>query len=157
VPYTTQAEMEARFGTRELIAITDRALPPSGAIDATTLTRALTDADAEIDSYLAARYKTPLASPGEIVKRVAADIARFRLYDDRATTEVRNRYNDAVAWLKDVAKGIVTLLDAAGSPAESAADEVLNAAPAATNKTVIFDRDNFHDRYIEPIPGASNL
>jgi len=155
VPYTTQAEMEARFGTRELLALTDRASPPAGAIDPAVVAQAITDADAEIDSYLNGRYKVPLPVVPNVVKRISADIARYRLFDDKATEEVATRYKDALAWLKDVARGVVNLIDSNGTPLEAASDENTNSAPAATEKVVAFNSGNFMDRYNEPIPGAS--
>jgi len=40
---------------------------------------------------------------------MSCDITRFMLWDDNAPEEVRNRYNDAIARLKDIAKGMMKL------------------------------------------------
>lgn len=107
MPYATQSDMTDRFGAVELAQLTDR---DNGlVIDATVLGRALADADAEIDAYLATRYQLPLASVPPVLARMAADVARYRLYDDRATDAVRTRYEDAVALLKRMASGDVQL------------------------------------------------
>jgi phage gp36-like protein len=45
---------------------------------------------------------TPL--PEHLVQAVC-DIARYRLYAGAADEEVQNRYDQAVAWLKDVSAG----------------------------------------------------
>jgi phage gp36-like protein len=74
-------------------------------IDTVVLGRALADADAEIDSYLAARYTLPLGSTPGVLTRLAADMTRYRLYDDGMPETVRQRYEDAVSLLKRMAKG----------------------------------------------------
>ena len=80
------------------------------------LDRALADADDEINTYLATRYGLPLASVPAVLKRVAADIARYYLYDETANDAVTRRYNDAVKFLRAVANGTASLgLDLAGA------------------------------------------
>ncbi|QDL55305.1 gp436 family protein [Rhodoferax aquaticus] len=111
--YATQADMTERFGAVELAQITDRT--NGTVIDATVLARALSDADAEVDSYLAKRYSLPLASTPVVLVRMAADIARYRLYDDGVPDTVRQRYEDAVSLLKRMASGDVAV--AGSSPA----------------------------------------
>ena len=51
--YCTQADIEERFGQAELVQLTDRTR--TGQVDATTVARAITDASAEIEGYLATR------------------------------------------------------------------------------------------------------
>lgn len=101
--YATQQDLVDRFGETELAQLTDR--DTAAFVDAAVLSRALADADAEIDGYLAARFTLPLTVVPPILVRLAADIARFRLYDDRATEQVRTRYEDAVRLLREVAAG----------------------------------------------------
>lgn len=105
--YVTQQQLIDRFGQEELIQLTDRA--NAGSIDAAVLDRAIADAGAEINGHLAGRYQLPLATVPEIIALYCGDIARYRLYDDHAPEEVRNRYKDAVDFLKLVAKGTVRL------------------------------------------------
>lgn len=105
--YATQSDMVERFGEQELAQRTNRTDGLS--IDAVVLGRALADADAEIDTYLAARYTLPLASTPGVVARLACDIARYRLYDDGAPDMLRQRYEDAVSLLKRLANGDVQL------------------------------------------------
>jgi phage gp36-like protein len=117
--YATQSDLTDRFGAVELAQLTDRT---SGlVIDTVVLARALADADAEIDSYLATRYALPLASTPVVLVRLAADMARYRLYDDRVTESVRVRYQDAVSLLKRLASGEVRL-DGATTPPAAASD-----------------------------------
>lgn len=105
---TTQQFIDA-FGERELSELTGD--------EAQIFARAADDADALINGYVATRYKLPLASTPPLVVAWALDIARFRLWGQRAPDEVRARYDDAVAALKDLARGLIALPpDAAGTP-----------------------------------------
>lgn len=102
--YATQADLEERFGSRELIQVTDK--DNTGGINDAALALALADADAEIDSRLAVRYGVPLSAPVPArITAVACAIARYRLHEDRASQRIRDDYDDAVNWLRDVAAG----------------------------------------------------
>jgi phage gp36-like protein len=78
-------------------------------IDAVVLGRALADADAEINGYLATRYTLPFSSTPEVINRLACEIARYRLYDDGVPATVCQRYEDAVSLLKKFSSGDVRL------------------------------------------------
>lgn len=104
--YATRADLATRYGERELIQVTDKAKPPSGAADEATIARALADADAEIDSRIGVRYTVPLAAPAPgVIVDAACRIARYKLHEDKATEKIRRDYEDAVAYLRDVATG----------------------------------------------------
>jgi len=111
--YATQADMVDRFGETELAQRTNRV--DGTTIDTTVLGRALADADAEIDGYLAGRYALPLATVPTALVRVACDVARYRLYDDGITDVVRQRYEDATSFLKRISSGDVILGDQAAA------------------------------------------
>ena len=119
MPYATQQNMIDRFGQQELAELTDRT---NGAvIDATVLGQALVDADAEINGYLSSRYTLPLASVPPILTKFAADIARYQLYDTRASEQVKARYDDAIKFMKSLASGLVSLaLDLVNQPVSDA-------------------------------------
>jgi len=120
--YATQADLEARFGVDELTQLTDRA--GAGVPDATIVARALSDAAAEIDTYLASRYALPLSPVPTVLARIACDIARYRLWEDRASDEVRRRYEDNVRLLEGIAKGVLSL----GLPEADAAPALAEAS-----------------------------
>lgn len=122
--YATVADLVRRYGEAEIQQLTDRLDPPAGAIDNAVADRALADADAEIDAYLAARYTVPMSPAPAVIGRLACDIARFRLWEDRASDEVRRRYEDARRMLEAIAAGRVSF----GAP--PAAGGVAHAAPA---------------------------
>jgi phage gp36-like protein len=106
--YCTEAQFEARFGEREYADLLS-----SGHAYA----QAENDAASMIDGYMASRYTLPLASVPGIVTGWAADITRFKLWDQRAPEEVRKRYEDAISQLRDLAAGRLSLPpDAAGVP-----------------------------------------
>jgi phage gp36-like protein len=113
--YATQTDMVDRFGETEMAQRTDRTNGTN--IDAVVLGRALADAEAEIDGYLATRYSLPLASVPVVLTRLAADMARYNLYDDGVPTTVRQRYEDAVSLLKRMSSGDVQLAGITPVPA----------------------------------------
>ena len=111
--YAVVADLDTRFGEDELSS-----LAPSEnaqeAYDSTKLDASLAEASAEMDTFIAVAYSLPLSSTPAYLKTVCCDIARYRLWDNSATEEVRQRYEDAAAWLKRLAKGEVSLGLASG-------------------------------------------
>lgn len=105
--YCVVQDMTDRYGQAEMAAITDRTAGVT--LDTAVAQRAVDDATSEMDSYLASRYRLPLAVVPAVLKVVCADLARYLLYKDRPTDEVRQRAEDARAWLKDLAKGYASL------------------------------------------------
>jgi phage gp36-like protein len=126
--YATQQDMIERFGTPELAQLTD---PAAGiAIDETIVARALGDADAEIDARLAPRYALPLAVVPTVLVRIASDLARYFLWDARASEAVRNRAQEARRLLDAIAGGDVSLGGATPLPPAAGAVAVSVLAPA---------------------------
>lgn len=125
MPYCTQADLIARFGEAELLAI---AGDDSGmAMDTAAVERACDDAAGEIDGYVsAAGYPVPLSPVPRIVVANACDIARYRLYDAHASDQVQKRYDDAVKFLKSVSRGDVRLGMATGTATSSAGRVQMN-------------------------------
>jgi phage gp36-like protein len=94
--YATETDLVARFGA-ELEQL-KRMLPSSTAVQ-----DAIQDATEEINGHIGGRYALPLPNVPSNLKRMACDIARYRLYFQQPTEEVRQRYEDAIAFLKRVA------------------------------------------------------
>ena len=105
--YCTRDNLVQRFGQREIDDLLDRDNNDSD--DTDTLTQTIADADSLIDSYVSAKYQTPLSPVPQIITYISCDITRFMLWDDNAPEEVRKRYDDAIARLKDIAKGMMKL------------------------------------------------
>lgn len=75
---------------------------------------ALEAASRVADGYLQARYKLPLSAWGDDLRRAVAIIAAYDLLAGRGFApegvdeHIRLRYEDAIAWLRDVSRGVVT-------------------------------------------------
>lgn len=120
--YCTRQNLLDRFGEQELIQLTDR--DALGIIDEAVLAEAIGDADAEVNSYLTA-YTLPLAVVPANLTRLACDMVRYHLHGNMATEAVKTRYDDAIKYLSQVAKGVFSLgPDASGATAPAASDTV---------------------------------
>lgn len=105
--YATRAHMIAAYGEDELIELTDRA--ETGGIDDAVLSPALVAADAEIDGYVGRVVALPLTEVPQLLRQLALVIARYRLSTDQPDGRVRLDYEDALATLKDISRGVVVL------------------------------------------------
>lgn len=106
--YVTEADFERRFGQDELSDL----LRPGHAY-----AQVENEAASIVDGYLAVRYTLPLVNVPELVQALTADVARYRLWDERAPEEVRRRFESAMQQLRDLAAGRLVLPpDAAGTP-----------------------------------------
>jgi len=117
--YIDSTKLRNRFGDTEIDELigADATEDPPVTGDADRLARACEDATSLINGYLSSRYALPLVDVPTMVEGWAADIARYRLWDDQAPEEVRRRYEDALAQLKQVSTGVISLPpDASGTP-----------------------------------------
>jgi phage gp36-like protein len=138
--YLTPLDLITRYGAEEIAQLADRGVPrrisaalmravaagddlsgwPQEDAEAASqalviVVRAIDDGESEIDSYLSSRYAVPLKHPPGVILRFSGDIARYALYEDHAKDEVRKRYEQAIAFLRDVAAGKASI-DAALEP-----------------------------------------
>ena len=119
--YATQAEMVARYGTEELVQATNLEIDNTGAIVTAVLDAALDEANSLADSYVQAKYTLPLGSVSPALIGQACALARYLLWKNRASDRVFAGYESAISWLKDVAKGVVSLGPTATEDAPTAA------------------------------------
>ncbi len=131
--YAAIADLVERYGNAELMQLTDRAIPPAGVYDSGVVQQALNDANGVIDSYLAAQVTVPLATVPPIVNLQACKIARFYLWKDRRSEAVTADYSDALAWLKQVAQGLIPIGDSA--------PPTVSNLPTQTSDCRIFTRE----------------
>lgn len=105
--YATLQSMIERFTEAELRQLSPLAGQP-GQIDTVRVQRALDDASAEMDSYLAIRFAVPVAGDLPLLIKAACDIAREDLAraPSDAVVAAAKRSRD---WLKAVAKGSASL------------------------------------------------
>ncbi|WP_250696815.1 gp436 family protein [Escherichia coli] len=81
-------------------------------LDEGKIRQAISDAEAEIDSFLSRRYQLPLGVT-EIprpLQRVAVSLAFYWLSerDNQITELIQKRYDDAIKTLREMANGTVT-------------------------------------------------
>lgn len=140
--YCTQVQLENRYGTALLTEISDRADVPTGAIDTGLITRAIADATALIDGYLAGRYALPLTSVPALVTDLAQRISIYYAHSNVASDKIGKDYEAALRQMKDIAAGLIKLDAGGAEPEGSGASEVRSNDPerplsAATMKGFI--------------------
>lgn len=123
--YASLSDLSSRVSERDLRHITD---PTGQQVDTVRAQQALSDASAEIDSYVGQRYLLPLQAkralptdpvvslpPHQALKRACCDVAIYRLQALRPSDDIkdaRQRYEDVMKFLSLVRKGEV-LIDGA--------------------------------------------
>jgi len=122
VSYTDQATLIERFDEVELLASADR--DGDDQVDTSLIAQAIVDADAEIDVHLRRVYTLPLPDPVDpLLGRLAADIARYLLQDDKPLDEARTRYQAALETLRRIAAGQLALDVPTSTPGLSVATD----------------------------------
>ncbi len=104
--YATLEDLIDRFGEHELVSLCGN---EDGVINQDTTEAALKDANELINSYLAAKYALPLSIAPSCLIRIAADLARYFLYTEVVPEAIEKQYEKDIAFLKDIAKGVVVL------------------------------------------------
>jgi len=135
--YCDTAGLLARFDREPNKELTDLTGGPGAeSPDAARLLQALQEASGEMDQAFRVRYAVPLtgysAVTGARLAQVCADIARYRLWGERAAEEVRTRYEDARDWLRAIAQGTYSLDAAAPDATGATASSPAHSAPAPT-------------------------
>lgn len=136
--YATPQDLINRYPNRDLVQLTNED-PAADTINAAALQQALDDASAEIDTYLGARFTLPLSDPPQVLNRLAADLAMYRLQALRPLhdlTDARRRYDDAIAMLTRVAAGELTL----GNAADGRETQIGDGAEQAEGPARVFSR-----------------
>jgi phage gp36-like protein len=108
--YASIADYVDRFGVEETVRLTDERR--AGVIDKVRLLRALKDAAALADAYLAARYAIPVVPIPPLLSQLVCDLARRRLHSVAATEEVVKAFELALKMLSDIGKGFAGLPNA---------------------------------------------
>lgn len=119
MPYITLAQLSDRFGDDALVALTDRAPVPTGLVDSDVIDRAVADADAVIDGYLARRYALPLVDAQPLLTDIAGALVIWKLHTSQPDPKVEADYKAALAQLRDISAGTIALT-AAGLEAPNA-------------------------------------
>lgn len=108
--YATIQEALDLYGDAYIQTSSDRNL--DGKVDADALQDALDKASSLIDSYIGFRYDVPVTPIPDILKQCAIDIAVYKSSPGRLarTKDKRDRYDDCIAWLKDVSNGKAAII-----------------------------------------------
>jgi phage gp36-like protein len=144
VAYITTADLSRRLGATLYARLTDRV--NGTAADATVAETIVAEAESEADSYLAARYATPVslsAHPelADVLARRVLDLAEYCAwcgspFVSDIPARVKALYQEACSWLSRVAAGVP--LPAGRAPAPS---EAVDDAPLYRAKTRAFTAD----------------
>ena len=113
MPYASLPDLIERAGEDEILQVADR--DEDGVADPDVIEAALIHADNTVNGYLATRFAMPLSAVPAIVVTWAIAIARYHLHRQGAPDYVVRDYKDAIAALKDAARGLVAVPGADGS------------------------------------------
>ncbi|HWM95230.1 MAG TPA: phage protein Gp36 family protein [Thermoanaerobaculia bacterium] len=127
--YLTVAELLAFRGEAELLR-----LAPVGGPATPSLDSAIEQAEAEATSYLLGRYRSALPSaPGgspPILKAKVAAIAHRKLVaGGQPSPSLETEYQQALTWLRDVARGAASLDLPTAPPADDTSPAVAAIGP----------------------------
>jgi phage gp36-like protein len=139
--YATTEELSGRLGATLYARLTDRV---SGTTPSDTVAQQLLDAaEAEMHTYLASRYRTPIdlgmhAELAPTLKSRVLDIAEYLAWKGSPfmaglPARVRDGYDEALLWLSRIARGEASL-PASSPPASSTAESDVPRYSSATRK-----------------------
>ncbi|WP_347268177.1 DUF1320 domain-containing protein [Paracoccus sp. (in: a-proteobacteria)] len=127
--YAALADLIERAGEVELRQIADR--DRDGTPDPEVIAAALADADNLINGYVATRYALPLPAVPDLVRTWAVSIARHVLHRNGAPEHVSADYKEAIAALKDLARGQIALpVDPGAAAPDGISGRVMAVHPA---------------------------
>ena len=122
--YATKQDLEDSDGSMLYNFALDRS---TDTLNDTWIDEALGTADDEINGYLSRRYVLPLPEVPDLLKRLAVVIAFYWLgdRDNQVTDLLQDRYDRAIAKLKEIASGKLDLgLPTPEQPPEGAVGKV---------------------------------
>ncbi|EKT1868240.1 DUF1320 family protein [Salmonella enterica] len=125
--YASAQDMRDRYDNLDALLFQ----PGSDTPNEKKLTQAMNDAGALADSYLSAKYALPLAVVPQVLVQHCCAIAFYYLCDQQATDQARDRYREALTWLREVKSGSIPVgVDEAGSaPASDDLPQMQAEAP----------------------------
>ena len=135
MPYCAKTDILEQIDEDILIQLTDD--EDTASVDDDMVTRAIADADAEIDSYCGVRYPVPFSTVPDIIRKWSVEFAIYNLYARRkgVSDDRKERYNNGIRFLRDVSKGVVSL--GPDDPDSTPSDA---NAPQITSSDRIFSR-----------------
>lgn len=133
--YCTIDDIETQTSTPTLIQLTSD--DGQEEVDRVVAQEAILYSSTLIDGYLRGRYSLPLDAHFPLLRILAIDLSIHRLYTRRMRDEmpevIENNYKNAIATLKDIQKGVISLQ----SENDSLETAGFNAEEYKTNKQII--------------------
>lgn len=133
--YCTIEDIETHTSTPTLIQLTSD--DGQEEVDRVVAQEAILYSSTLIDGYLRGRYTLPLDTHFPLLRILAIDLSIYRLYTRRMRNEmpevIENNYKNAIATLRDIQKGVITLQ----SENDSLETVSFNAEEYKTNKDII--------------------
>lgn len=133
--YCTIEDIETQTSTPTLIQLTSD--DGQEEVDRVVAQEAILYSSTLIDGYLRGRYTLPLDTHFPLLRILAIDLSIYRLYTRRMRNEmpevIENNYKNAIATLRDIQKGVITLQ----SENDSLETASFNAEEYKTNKDII--------------------
>ena len=109
--YCTIEDIDTHISTPTLIQLTND--DGGETVDREVATEAIVYSSAIIDGYLRGRYTLPLDTHFPLLRILGIDLSVYRLYARRMADEmpevIENAYKNAIATLRDIQKGIISL------------------------------------------------
>lgn len=115
--YASLEDLVERAGETEILQIADR--DGNAVADPDVIDAALVHADNIVNGFVGVRYDLPFVQVPDLVRTWATSIARYYLHRDGAPEQVRDDHKEALAALKDVSGGRMSLPDATGQTAQA--------------------------------------
>ncbi|HAG2771077.1 TPA: DUF1320 domain-containing protein [Salmonella enterica] len=114
--YASAQDMRDRYDNLDTLLFQ----PDSDTPNEKKLAQALNDAGALVDSYLSAKYSLPLAVVPQVLVQHCCTVAFYYLCDEQPSEQARDRYREALTWLREVKNGGISIgVDETGSAPES--------------------------------------
>lgn len=144
--YATEADLIERFGVNAMENLKLMHENPDKAVQV-----ALSDAAEEINGYIGRRYALPVQNVPSNLKRIACDIARYRLYFEQPTEHVENLYNQAISFLKRVQdnKADLQIMDAQSN---EVVNDDLKGQPSVAPVGTTYRDGIFGDNTLDKMP-----
>lgn len=149
--YCTESDIEQRLPTTMLAQLTDDSAGSS--VDSAIVTRAIADADSEINTYLRGKHSVPLSTVPDSVRRWSVILSIWYLYARRIDVAVPDTlnadYNRVLSQLKDVRDNKI-MIDDSTSDANTAAYYKTNKTSSSRIFTSNDNETGRLDRYFSP-------
>ncbi|MGL5924628.1 gp436 family protein [Chroococcidiopsis sp.] len=139
--YATVEDFISYFGQQESLELSNLNDPMATEVNLPLLQQHLNYATAEINGYIAGNYNLPLPTIPQILIYHTCDVARYRMDIYKSREDVVDRYERAIAYLRDVSRGIVNL----GLDQNNVEVETVALEPAYFSALPVFTIDSLRD------------